>query len=116
MGLADGTSVEDGRTAAQEVVDAHGGATVQDREGYVEAEAGEVDALLNIVYGLLGVAILIALMGIANTISLSVHERTRDVGLLRAVGQPRPPLAALVRWESAAVAAFGAPAGEGCGP
>src|SRR3546814_19028131 len=54
-------------------------------------------------------------MGIANTISLSVHERTRELGLLRAVGQTRQQLRAMVRWESALVAAFGALGGIGLG-
>ena len=67
------------------------------------------------IYGLLGVAILIALMGIANTLSLSVHERTRELGLLRAVGQSRGQLRAMVRWESVVVATFGAIGGLGLG-
>ena len=60
-----------------------------------------------VIYGLLGVAVLIALMGIANTLSLSIHERTRELGLLRAVGQSRAQVRATVRWESVIVAVFG---------
>ena len=71
--------------------------------------------LLNVIYGLLAVAILIALMGIANTLSLSVYERTRELGLLRAVGQTRSQLRAMVRWESVIVATFGAVGGLGLG-
>src|SRR3712207_5541444 len=67
-----------------------------------------IDTLLTVIYGLLAIAILIAVMGIANTLSLSVHERTRELGLLRAVGQTRPQLRAMVRWESVLVATFGA--------
>lgn len=50
---------------------------------------------------------LIALLGIANTLTLTAHERTRELGLLRAVGQTRAQLRAMVRWESVLVAAFG---------
>ena len=71
------------------------------------SQAAEVDALLGVIYGLLAVAIVIAMMGIANTVSLSVHERTRELGLLRAVGQTRSELRSMVRWESVLVATFG---------
>jgi putative ABC transport system permease protein len=62
---------------------------------------------LGIVYVLLALAIFIAVMGIANTLSLSIHERTRELGLLRAVGQDRRGVRSMVRWESVIVAAFG---------
>ena len=58
---------------------------------------GEVSSLLNLAYALLAVAIVIALVGIASTMSLSVHERTRELGLLRAVGQTRAQARAMVR-------------------
>ena len=63
--------------------------------------------MLSVVYGLLGIAVLIALMGIGNTLALSIHERTRELGLLRAVGQSRSQLRSAVRWESVIVAVFG---------
>jgi len=86
-----------------------------DREQFIADQAAEVDALLTVIYALLAVAILIALMGIANTISLSVHERTRELGLLRAVGQTRRQLRSMVRWESVIVAVFGTTGGLGLG-
>ncbi|MCB0972330.1 MAG: FtsX-like permease family protein, partial [Acidimicrobiales bacterium] len=89
VGLADGVDLEAGRTAVEEVAAANGGPTVQDRDEYVEAIAGEIDSLLTLIYGLLGLAIVIALMGLANTLALSIHERTREIGLLRAVGLSR---------------------------
>jgi putative ABC transport system permease protein len=67
------------------------------------------------VYGLLALAVLIALMGIANTLSLSIHERTRELGLLRAVGQTRRQLRSSVRWESVIIAVFGTIGGIGLG-
>jgi putative ABC transport system permease protein len=73
------------------------------------------DMFLTIIYALLALAIIIALMGIANTLSLSVHERTRELGLLRAVGETRGQLRAMVRWESVIVATFGVVGGVGLG-
>jgi putative ABC transport system permease protein len=55
---------------------------------------------------MLALAIIIALMGVANTLTLSIHERTRELGLIRAVGQTRSQLRAMIRWEAAAVAAW----------
>jgi putative ABC transport system permease protein len=67
------------------------------------------------VYGLLALAILIALLGIANTMALSLHERTRELGLLRAVGQTRRQLRRTVRWESVIIAVFGTVGGLALG-
>ena len=67
----------------------------------------EFNALLGFVYALLALAIVIALVGIANTVSLSVVERTRELGLLRAVGMSRGHLRGMVRWEAALVAVYG---------
>ncbi len=71
--------------------------------------------MLYVIYGLLGIAVLIALMGIGNTLSLSIHERTRELGLLRAVGQTRSQLRSALRWESVIVAVFGTIGGLGLG-
>ena len=71
--------------------------------------------MLGIVYVLLFLAIVIALMGIANTLSLAIHERTRELGLLRAVGQSRRQLRSMVRWESVIIALFGTVGGLGLG-
>jgi putative ABC transport system permease protein len=66
-----------------------------------------VNTILGLVYVMLALAILIALMGVANTLSLSIHERTRELGLLRALGQTRAQARGMIRWESVIVAAFG---------
>ena len=63
--------------------------------------------MLNLVYALLALAIVIAVLGIANTLALSVHERTREIGLLRAIGMTRAQVRATVRWESLIIALFG---------
>lgn len=115
VSLADGVSVDEGRDALASVTAGRGGTRIQDADEYVESEAAEIDTVLNVIYGMLAIAILIALMGIANTLSLSVHERTRELGLLRAVGQSRAQLRSMVRWESVVVATFGAVGGVGLG-
>ncbi|QGG96839.1 ABC transporter permease [Actinomarinicola tropica] len=108
---APGVGLDEARAAIAAVTERFDAPAPQDRDEYVDAVAGEVEAILGIVYGLLVVAVLIALMGIANTVSLSVHERTRELGLLRAVGQTRRQLRSMVRWESVIVAVFGTAVG-----
>lgn len=115
VGLADGVDLSDGRAAVESVATGVGAPDVMDRDEFIAGQAAEVDVLLSIVYALLAVAIVIALMGIANTLSLSVHERTRELGLLRAVGQTRRQLRSMVRWESVIVATFGSALGLAVG-
>ena len=74
-----------------------------------------MDQILTIVYALLGLAVIIAVLGIVNTLALSVIERTREVGLLRAVGMSRRQLRSMVRLESVAIALLGAVLGIGLG-
>ena len=80
---------------------------VQDRAQYEASATGAVNTILGLVYVMLALAILIALMGVANTLSLSIHERTRELGLLRALGQTRAQARGMVRWESVIIAVFG---------
>ncbi len=115
ISLADGVDTEAGRTAVEAVADTYGAGDVQDRGQYVDSVAGELNQVLNIVYVLLALSIVIALMGIGNTLSLSVHERTGELGLLRAVGQTRSQLRTMVRWESVIIAVFGTLGGIGLG-
>jgi putative ABC transport system permease protein len=97
------------------VADRFGAPDVQTNQEFTQSIAGEINQLLTVVYVLLVLAIVIALMGIANTLSLSTHERTRELGLLRAVGQTRAQTRAMVRWESVIVALFGTIGGVGLG-
>ncbi|MFD8986423.1 ABC transporter permease, partial [Streptomyces sp. NPDC059564] len=106
-----GVTTEDGAAAVQRTAARYGGPEVQTRAQYAASSAGGIDMMLTLVYALLALAVLIALLGIANTLTLSVHERTRELGLLRAVGQSRAQLRAMVRWESVLVAAFGTAGG-----
>ncbi len=115
VALADGVSVDEGRAAVAPLTERYGAPDAQDRDEYLESATAELDQMLGLVYGLLGLAILIALLGIANTLSLSLHERTRELGLLRAVGQTRRQLRRTVRWESVIIAVFGTVGGLGLG-
>jgi putative ABC transport system permease protein len=99
--------LEDGRTAVAAVTEPAGDPLVETSAEYLDAMASELDAALGLVYGLLVLAVVIALIGIANALSLSLHERTRELGLLRAVGQTRRALRATVRWESVIISLFG---------
>ena len=63
--------------------------TVKDPEGYAAEQKEQVNQFLYLIYGLLGLSVIIAILGVVNTLSLSVIERTREVGLLRAVGVSR---------------------------
>ncbi|MFF3762390.1 ABC transporter permease [Streptomyces sp. NPDC002185] len=115
VSFRDGVGAKQGKAAVTEVADRYGHPEVQTREEYAAASAGGIDMMLTLIYALLALAVLIALLGIANTLTLSVHERTRELGLLRAVGQTRTQLRAMVRWESVLVAAFGTVGGLALG-
>jgi putative ABC transport system permease protein len=81
---------------------------VQTTAQFEQAQVASVNQLLGLVYALLALAVLIALIGIVNTLMLSVLERTREIGLLRAVGMRRPQVRLMVRAEAVILATFGA--------
>jgi putative ABC transport system permease protein len=83
-------------------------AKVLTTDTFISDQNARLDPILTLVYALLGVAVVIALLGIANTLALSIHERKRELGLLRAVGMSRAQVRSSVRWESAIIALFGA--------
>jgi len=88
---------------------------VKDQSEYKASVVGQVDQILAIIYALLGLAIIISILGIVNTLALSVVERTREIGLLRAVGMSRKQMKSSIRWESMVIAVFGALLGLGLG-
>ena len=90
-------------------------ATIEDQAEFKESVTSEIDMMLNLIYGLLALAVVISLIGIANTLALSVHERTRELGLLRAVGMHRRQLKRAVRWEALLISGLGAIARCGAG-
>jgi putative ABC transport system permease protein len=105
--LAGGVDEAAGAAAVRDVAAGYPQAEVQDRADFVAAQTKQIDQLLNLIYALLALAVVIALLGIANTLALSIFERTRELGLLRAVGMTRGQLRAMVRWESVIIALLG---------
>jgi putative ABC transport system permease protein len=81
---------------------------VQSRAQFEASQSAQVNQLLGLVYALLALAVVIALIGIVNTLMLSVFERTHEIGLLRAVGMKRRQIRAMIRSESVILAVFGA--------
>jgi len=88
---------------------------VRDREQFKGSLASQVNGLLGLLYGLLGLAIIIAILGIVNTLALSVIERRREIGMLRAVGMQRAQVRRTIYLESLLIAVFGAVLGVGLG-
>jgi len=109
--IADGVSIEDARAAVDKIAADFPSAEVQDQAEFQKSQEDQLNQLLAIVYGLLIFAIFIAVLGIANTMALSVFERTREFGLLRAVGMSRRHLKRSIRWEAIIVSVFGATLG-----
>ncbi|MDP9444092.1 MAG: ABC transporter permease, partial [Actinomycetota bacterium] len=82
--------------------------SLKDQAAFAAQQREPIDQLLLLIYALLGLAVIIAVLGIVNTLALSVLERTREVGLLRAVGVSRRQLRTMVRLEAVAITVLGA--------
>ena len=87
-------------------------AKAQTIEDFKDEQNHQVDSLLGLVYALLSLSVIVALLGIINTLALSVHERTRELGMLRAVGMSRRQVRRMVRGESVITAVIGAVLGH----
>jgi putative ABC transport system permease protein len=109
---ADASTVQD---AIHTALADHPDAQVLDQAGYEKQAAGFIDGMLTFMTVMLALAVMIALLGIVNTLALSVFERTRELGLLRAVGMTRSQVRAMVRWESAVISLIGAVSGAALG-
>jgi putative ABC transport system permease protein len=103
------------RAAVGGVLEAHPTAVVRDQAEARRSRVQAMDRILALVTVLLLFAVLIALLGITNTLALSIIERTREVGLLRAVGMTRSQVRAMIRWEALLIAGLGAILGLGLG-
>ncbi len=89
--------------------------TVENQQQLKDRQAGQIDQLLGLIYVLLGLAVIVALFGIVNTLALSIHERTRELGMLRAVGMSRRQVRQMVRYEAVITALIGALLGTALG-
>ncbi|HEY1117082.1 MAG TPA: ABC transporter permease, partial [Acidimicrobiales bacterium] len=112
---AEGVTPEAARTAGEAALVEFPQAEVDDRQEFLDAQEAQIDQILVTVNVLLLLAVVIAVLGIANTLALSVFERTRELGLLRAVGMSRRQTRRMVRWEAAIVSLFGAVLGVAVG-
>jgi ABC-type antimicrobial peptide transport system permease subunit len=104
-------ATEDGRAELEEATAGFPDARVQTREEWVEKEDREFDQFLTMLYVLLALSVIISLFGMVNTLVLSVFERTRELGMLRAVGMTRRQARRMIRHESVITALIGAALG-----
>ncbi|MFF5480444.1 ABC transporter permease [Streptomyces sp. NPDC012935] len=115
VNAATGTSADDLRAGLEKTLDPYPQVQVRDIADYKELVHNQIAVLLYLVYALLGLAIIIAVLGVVNTLALSVVERTREIGLLRAIGLARRQLRRMIRLESVVIAVFGAVLGLALG-
>jgi len=109
--IKDGVSDESARTALQAAVDKYGQGTLLSKREYIDSQSGQINQLLGLIYGLLFLSVIIAVVGIIITLLLSVFERQREIGLLRAVGMTKSQVRTTVRWESVITSLLGAVVG-----
>lgn len=113
--VAAGRAVGEVRAAVLAELRDHPSVRVRDQQAFARSERGPVTVLLTVVAMLLTLAILIAVLGIVNTLALGVVERTREIGLLRAVGMDRRQLRRMLQVEAIAIALLGAVLGVAIG-
>ncbi|ARQ70278.1 ABC transporter permease [Streptomyces marincola] len=106
---------EEARAALEAAMEPYPQVDVRDQAEFKELVQSQVGQLLNMVYGLLALAIIVAILGVVNTLALAVVERTREIGLMRAIGLSRRQLRRMIRLESVVIALFGALLGLGIG-
>ncbi|MFI6173814.1 ABC transporter permease [Nocardia sp. NPDC051052] len=103
-----GANLTEMRSDLEKAVEPFPVVQVQDREEFKGAQGKQINTLLAILYGLLALAVVIAILGIVNTLALSVVERRREIGMLRAVGMQRAQVRRTIYLESMLIAVFGA--------
>ncbi|MGW0567184.1 ABC transporter permease [Streptomyces tauricus] len=115
VNAASGASDASLRADLDKTLDPYPQVQVRDLADYKKLIHDQIAVLLYLVYALLGLAIVIAVLGVVNTLALSVVERTREIGLLRAIGLGRRQLRRMIRLESVVIAVFGAVLGLALG-
>ncbi|MFJ8018870.1 FtsX-like permease family protein [Streptomyces sp. NPDC096311] len=115
VNAAPGTSPDRLRAQLEQTLKPYPQVQVRDQADYKKLVHDQIAVLLYLVYALLGLAIVIAVLGVVNTLALSVVERTREIGLLRAIGLARRQLRRMIRLESVVIAVFGAVLGLALG-
>ncbi|MEV7069345.1 ABC transporter permease [Streptomyces sp. NPDC093990] len=115
VNAAPGTGADRLRAELEKTLDRYPQVQVRDLADYKDLVHDQIAVLLYLVYALLGLAIVIAVLGVVNTLALSVVERTREIGLLRAIGLARRQLRRMIRLESVVIAVFGAVLGLALG-
>ncbi len=115
IALADGVTIEQGREAVESVTSSFPNVQIQDQADFKQQTESQINLILSLIFVMLLLSVLIALLGITNTLSLSIIERTREIGLLRAVGMSRKQVRRMIRWESVIISVFGAVLGVGLG-
>ncbi|GHK04110.1 membrane protein [Streptomyces sp. Y2F8-2] len=115
VNAAPGTSKDRLRARLEKALAPYPQVQARDQADYKKLVHNQIAVLLYLVYALLGLAIVIAVLGVVNTLALSVVERTREIGLLRAIGLARRQLRRMIRLESVVIAVFGAVLGLALG-
>ena len=106
--IAEGADAEAVKAAAVAAASNFSGVEAQDNEEFRADQEGQIDGLITLINFMLSFALFVAFLGVINTIVLSVVERKREIGLLRAVGTTRQQLRSMIRWEAVIVCMFGA--------
>ena len=106
--IAEGADAEAVQAAVAAAAAEFSGVEAQNNEEFRADQEGQIDGLITLINFMLSFALFVAFLGVINTIVLSVVERTREIGLLRAVGTTRKQLRAMIRWEAVIVCMFGA--------
>ena len=109
--VAEGSVVSEVQARVAAISSDAGIGTLLSKEQFIDDQAAQINQILALIYGLLGLSIIIAIVGIVITLLLSVFERRREIGLLRAVGMTKSQVRTTVRWESVITSLLGAVSG-----
>jgi putative ABC transport system permease protein len=113
--LAPGTDFEAGRRAVEAALDGFPSIQIQDQEAFRGEATGQIGGIVNLLYALLAVSIVIGTLGVIGTLLLAVVERTREIGLLRAIGMSRRQVRRMITAEAIVIAVFGGLLGTAIG-